>query len=768
MILKRRLTPIFILFLCTFGICPGITYAKEEIHKIIVIHSYEESYAAYPDFNSQLQKELSKQNIQAKLHFFYLDCEQYREKDECKRMYDYIDSIQSIEPDLILVNDDQATYSLLKCAHPFIRQIPIVFGGVNFPNWNLIKKYPNLTGYWSQPDFLKNRSMVERLFGKSRIQVFADQTYLGNKTLEEMKRQLAGRYFRSFPETPPRSGSKDTIPTDFNFGNYKIKKQVNFKRPQETFFIPINIRYSVGNQVLWTISGMAKYTVFLLSKYDYTSMRMGRIASIPTFSVINEGFGCNQGILGGYFTTQDIFVKEEAGYIAKILKGEKASNLPILQSSKKYVLDWEEMKRWNIPLDAIPDNYEIINIPFYKRHQTAFILCISVLSISIISIILYLIFLYARESKRKREALLNLWKEKEFLSLVLEDSSIFAWRYDLEKDNFNFDKDFFDKLKMPPQTISLQQISDMILPEDRDTGLKAFYKVRDREQERISVQCRCDFNGKGHVWYEYRYINTMDSLGVTSSIIGLIINIQEYKDKETALIEAKDLATKAELKQSFLANMSHEIRTPLNAIVGFSNILTNEKELSEEEKVQFISIINKNCDLLLKLINDILEISRLESGNMTFLLEPCNLTSFMEDIYSTHILMMPEGVELQKRFPSQPISITTDYTRLKQVISNFVSNSTKFTVKGHITIGYQTVPEKKEIHLYVEDTGKGIPTEEQKMIFERFYKQDEFAQGTGLGLSISQVIIEKLGGKIAVESEEGKGSCFTVIFPYTV
>lgn len=755
---------IIILYLCILGMqFMGVSFSAhaKENFKIVCIHSYSPDYSPYESFNRKIKKEIKANGIQADLRIFYLDCEQYLEKEETQRIYNYIDTIQTWEPDVIVVNDDQATYSLLSSEHPFLRRIPIVFGGVIFPNWELLKKYPNVTGFWNKPNYLETSRMIERLLGKSKIRIFYDNTFLGKKVQKELTEQVKQEYPLFIMNVRDSIWYKDPDTEAYLLVQSKMN---NLTRPDSTIFLMSNLRDCKGNQVLWTIGGMNKYSVFMQTKYDYTTMRIGQLASIPTFTVVNEGFGYQQGMLGGYITTIGIQVKEEIGYACRLLKGESIDNLPIVESQKEYVLDWEEVKRWNISLKSIPDDYRIINMPFHERYPVFSIIFISAFSILIVVLIIYLMFLYIREAKYKKEAQLNLWKEKEFLSLALEDSNIFAWRYDLENDRFNFDKEFFEKLKMKPQIINLEQITNMILPEDRKVGLDAFYKVRDKEESRTSVQCRCDFNGKGHIWYEYRYINTMDSLGKTSSIIGLIINIQEYKDKEEALVEAKDLAAKAELKQSFLANMSHEIRTPLNAIVGFSNLLANENELSEEEKAEFIKIINKNCDLLLKLINDILEISRIESGNMTFFMESCNLTSLVEDIYSTHMLMMPDDVEFRKELPAKPVIFQTDITRLKQVISNFINNATKFTTKGFITVGYHILAEKKEIQIYVVDSGKGIPLKEQKMIFDRFYKQDEFAQGTGLGLSISQVIIEKLGGQITLKSEEGKGSCFTIIF----
>ena len=244
-----------------------------------------------------------------------------------------------------------------------------------------------------------------------------------------------------------------------------------------------------------------------------------------------------------------------------------------------------------------------------------------------------------------------------------------------------------------------------------------------------------------------------------------MLNIQEMKDREEELDAARLLAEKAELKQSFLVNMSHEIRTPLNSIVGFSNILTSDEELTLDDKQEYIDTINKNSDLLLKLVNDILELSRIESGYMSFCYKKCIVKELVDDVYMTHQVLIAPRLDFLKEEEDIPLEIDVDRERLIQVLTNFLNNATKFTESGFIKIGYYYVSEEEAVHIYVEDTGRGIPREEQQMIFSRFYKQNEFSQGAGLGLSICKVIVEKLGGKITLKSEAGKGSCFTVILP---
>lgn len=270
-----------------------------------------------------------------------------------------------------------------------------------------------------------------------------------------------------------------------------------------------------------------------------------------------------------------------------------------------------------------------------------------------------------------------------------------------------------------------------------------------------------DQNGKS-IFLDKRKIR-IESDDFPPILLSIEWDITEMERMKRELLVAKEKAeTSDQLKSAFLANMSHEIRTPLNAIVGFSDLLKDLEAFSSEEVQQFVETININCTLLLALINDILDLSRIESGTMDFQLSSYNLTFIMQQVYDSQRLSMPQGVELRTDFPEGTgKDIVTDSVRLKQVVNNLINNARKFTVKGSITLGY-SMEEPGYTTVFVEDTGAGISDEDQKHIFERFYKADSFTQGAGLGLSICQTIVERLHGTITVTSKLGRGTRFEV------
>ena len=739
-----------ILFLsnCFHGQAETSSYNNE--YNIALIHSYQEGYSTDEITKELFWKELKKNGVKCSIRHYYLNCELYDDKEEEHRISLMVDDIVAWKGDIIGVLDDQATYSLSVCNNPKIKNIPIVFSGVNYPNIKYLQRNPSITGFIDKPDYQATYKMIENIMGKVRIHVLGGNTFMDRITWADMQSQLQGEPVKL--ELWERM--KDLNMPD---SSHKYNPVIDYMQVDTTSFIRISADSISTKGLMWMANESFHYSLFLFTKRDFTTLRIANLFNNPGFETINEGFGVNDYMMGGYFVSLETQIADMAKGIKQRLDGDMPAE-QYAQSKKEYLINWKTLKKYNIPVSRIPDEYKIMYIPFHVKYQNLIYILSGILILIIIGTIAYLFIIYRRERNRKKEALASLKYEHENMKLAMEGGKGYAWTFDGKE--FYFDRSFCDMIKHPQTSLGIKDMLKFSHPEMKEhlkQNILSIFKKKDRRGEYL-----LSFNGE-YEWWEFKYnivINEKQPI-----VTGILQNIQSVKDKEEELIQARKLAEKAEMKQSFLTNISHEIRTPLNAISGFSNILVTEKDLSEEEKQEFAQIIDSNTSQLLKLVGDILELSSMETGNTYFNIEKQSIHELMNSIYKTHQPLIKETLEFIKEFPQNDAYILIDKIRMTQVINNFLNNANKFTETGYIKMGYQIDRIHKKVMLYVEDTGKGIAKEEQRMIFARFYKHDEFAQGAGLGLSLSQLFVEKMNGDIELDSQINKGSRFTVILP---
>ena len=303
-------------------------------------------------------------------------------------------------------------------------------------------------------------------------------------------------------------------------------------------------------------------------------------------------------------------------------------------------------------------------------------------------------------------------------------------------------------------------------PDDRSRMLAFFEEAKKGKAKAFKGEMRILRPGTKNEWNWVRtnvVLNLYEPEKGQVELIGVNYDITALKETEAKLIEAKEKAEESDrLKSAFLANMSHEIRTPLNAIVGFSSLMVDTEDM--EERRQYMDIVEENNDLLLQLISDILDLSKIEAGTFDFTEREVDVNLLCEDIVLAMRMKARPNVEILFDRHLPECRIMSDRNRLHQVISNFVNNALKFTEEGNIRVGYDQLDEA-HLRFYIADTGIGIEPEMQNEIFERFVKLNSFVHGTGLGLSICRSIVEQLGGEIGVDSEPEKGSCFWFTLP---
>ena len=362
------------------------------------------------------------------------------------------------------------------------------------------------------------------------------------------------------------------------------------------------------------------------------------------------------------------------------------------------------------------------------------------------------------------------------LAMALDVANIVPWKWDLKSKTILCDINRPIELSTDEQEVEDSQLSvpdsqyfSKIFKEDRERVKQAYRDLIEGRAEKVKEEYRIVNVQKNNLhkveWVEAQAaVEARDEDGKPLTLVGSSLVITNRKKMEQELTTAKELAEESNrLKSAFLANMSHEIRTPLNAIVGFSGILASTER--EEEKQEYVSIIENNNTLLLQLISDILDLSKIEAGTLELNYSNIELNELMRELERGFLLRVKtDAVKLEFVEPAGPCMAYTEKNRLSQLMINLVTNAIKFTEKGSIRFGYEM--RENELYFYVADTGCGIPKDKQQNIFGRFVKLNSFAQGTGLGLSICKTLMDHMGGRIGVESEEGKGSTFWFTLPY--
>ena len=361
--------------------------------------------------------------------------------------------------------------------------------------------------------------------------------------------------------------------------------------------------------------------------------------------------------------------------------------------------------------------------------------------------------------------------QNEFQELGISTGETYPWRFDDTRQLILFNKNFFSNYQFPitpdeEDKLPLPTFISWMHPEDRDLWDKAI-KQSLIEDTLLTIEIRLLTAQGTYLWTEFTISshNIPTPQGYLRQPFGLCSDIDNLKNKQNelqALLQEAKISD--ENKTLFLANMSHEIRTPLNAIVGFSSLLAESDDLSAEERQMAIDLINENSQSLLVTINDILDISRIESG-ISFQQTPFVLNDLIRKVQEEQQGKIPAPIELRVNLPQNPVILVGVSFRMEQVLCNLINNASKFTKEGSIEIGLEQKPD--EISIYVRDTGIGISPEQQEKIFDRFYRVDHFTKGNGLGLPICKEIIQRFQGSITLKSELGVGTTFFITLPVT-
>lgn len=740
------------LLLIIFLSAAALSASAQNKDYVLVLNSINLEEGWTKKFYTELHERLNSQK-ELELKSFMMSLVLLKDKEEVEKLHKEILKTYSTPPKVVLIVGDPGWVVSAPLFDGPWKNIPVILcysreripKNVDvllnketlteyntIPTSDLNKKY-NLT-ILKQPYYIEETLNLIKRFQPDlkRIALISDYRYISMIT-QKCIREVMGE---KFPELELESLSSESISTE------DLLDTLN------TYGKETGVIYCS-----WFRRNLTKGNNYL---GDHLKKVLPTFVSTPVFTLADLDLEKNL-YAGGYYISIHDFINTTTSIIERILKGEAASSIPYQNGgTPKLYLNYRDLEWHNTPKSLYPNDAIYYNKPptFYQQYA----IYLWTTGLFIIMTLTFYVFFSIRSRKQR------LLKEKYhfFLESILENLPIPTKVIDVNNSGevLIWNKKAEESSGIPA-SFMLKKKGHEVLKYTHPLSRKIEEEIVRTGKARTFIERSKNVKGEDATYLIYKRLVTYKD--EQKWLVSSAINITEEEKIKTELIQAKEHAEKADqLKSAFLANMSHEIRTPLNAIVGFSSILA--ETTNTEENQEYIRIIEENNYLLLQLINDILDLSKIEAESLNFNYSNVSTKHCLQELEEAFRLRIPQNIRCIIDSTPDDYTIYTDNNRLIQILGNYLSNAIKYTTQGSITIGYYP-PKGGKLRFFVRDTGCGIPADKHQLIFERFVKLDSFKQGTGLGLFICQMLAEKMEATIGVTSEVGKGSEFWLEVP---
>ena len=731
----------------------GHTTHDDKTYNVLCLFVYDSVFQNYRKYEKQFAASLAENGIKADIRNVYsagqLDVAQSDAYEEPLRKL----NDENWTPDVVCCIDDRTLSLYLKGTYnswlPPVDSIPMVAAGLRCPDWALIRTSSNIAVCTDLLNFPRNIELAVKmahLVSAPGLPMYHNVVVIELDTTEYEKR--IRERIRVELDRPPYVDNIDFHVKDLSLDQLSEKyKDSIFVNVFSNGSPELNQYRSDGDYHTHRIRVLNSLTMtpFITVKRDIENEQVLSKTVKPQFSAVRDGFADgSRRSLCGHFASYETVARDQALYVARVLHGEEAGSLPIIEHEAKDYMSWRAMELLDMDYSDYCDEFEIEGAPWRMQHPVKFVLFIIfdvILFIALVSLALFLLFRKRNESIHN--ALANLDNERMMMDIALQNADCII-------------------ISSPDELMELQP---MLHPEDSDAFADilttiASGKPVDTKNFRLSKD-----NGNTYRWWQFRASDTVgaegDNLDLLESLSGIVIDINDTVLYNEYMTEAALVAEEITSKESFLMNISHEIRTPLNAILGFAQLLSSDEGLIQgAEREEIVGLIRNNSTLLGEMIEDILQFSRFESGRIDVNPVETEIAPLMKQIYENWKENVPPGIEFRLESGRDHIFAVIDPARVEAIMAQYIKNAFKFTDKGIVILGWYYSLKDEKVKLFVDDTGCGIEERRQSKVFNIFWKDNMFKTGVGLGLTIAKMFTEKMEGEVGVESKPGVGSIF--------